>query len=454
MKKNGIEDFHELQAFFNFRLHSILKRHDKKMVGWDEIIHPDLPKEEIIVQSWRNDEALMEAVKGGNKAVLSFGYYLDYKQPAGDLYKVDPSVVPSSINFEIDSTNWKGWETKLYASGADLEGDLYIFGEGDKIKGIKYFMGKPYGLNDLVKQGDSFHFSHETSFGQMAYAIQIEGDSIVGTGTVSGVAIELKGKKKGGTGMPNGEPLPKFEKIEGFTKEQEELILGGETCMWGEMVDELTIESRIWPRTLAVAEKLWSNKEYTTNQVDLYRRLLVMDDRLETFGLRHRVSTEVLIRDIVEESYIDPLRNLVDVLQEDKFFGRMTLYDPELYTTTPLNKIVDAARPESYLAYKFNRDVELWVQNGDLGAKTRIIQKLKIWAENHDKLISAIEGNERLEEIKIHSVNLSQLAKLSLESMNNQSAIQTKVDTLLKNSNKPYGGTLLSVVEGMEMLLK
>ena len=106
MNKNEMDDFHELQAYFNSRLHKILTKHGKKMVGWDEIIHPDLPKEEIVVQSWRNDQALLEAVKEGNKAVLSHGYYLDYKQPAGDLYKVDPSVVPSTINFDIDYGPW------------------------------------------------------------------------------------------------------------------------------------------------------------------------------------------------------------------------------------------------------------------------------------------------------------------------------------------------------------
>lgn len=457
MNNNEMDDFHELQAYFNSRIHKILIKHGKKMVGWDEIIHPDLPKEEIVVQSWRNDQALLEAVKEGNKAVLSYGYYLDYKQPAGDLYKVDPSVVPSTIDFDIDSTNWKGWESKLYASGADLEGDLYLFGEGENLQGIKYFMGKPYGLTDIESEGNFISFSHETSFGQMSYDIKIEGDSLIGTGTVSNVAIKFKGKRKGGTHMPNGEPLPKFEKIEALTKEQEDLILGGETCMWGEMVDDITLESRIWPRAAAVAEKLWSPKDYTADNEDMYRRLIVMDDRLEKLGIRHRASTEVLIRNLVEEPYIDPLRTLVNVLQEDKYFGRMVLYKPELYTTTALNRVVDAARPESYVAYNFNKDVNLWVQNGDVRAKNRIVQKLKKWSENHSKLVSAIEGNERLEEIKVHSANLSQLAKLGLEALNNRNAMKgelPEIDALLKNADKAQGGTILSVVESMRTLLK
>ena len=48
------------------------------------------------------------------------------------------------------------------------------------------------------------------------------------------------------------------------------------------------------------------------------------------------------------------LKILVSLLQEDLLFNRMQIYEPYLSTHDPLNRIVDASQPESYLGYEFN----------------------------------------------------------------------------------------------------
>src|SRR5215467_2277544 len=86
---HGMKTNQDLQAYYNQRLQKIVVKHHKIMIGWDEILHPDLPKT-IVVQSWRGQESLAAAARQGYSGILSYGYYLDLMFPASRHYAVDP----------------------------------------------------------------------------------------------------------------------------------------------------------------------------------------------------------------------------------------------------------------------------------------------------------------------------------------------------------------------------
>ena len=88
-KAQGMKDNADLQTYFNRRLMPIVQKHGKKMIGWDEIFHPDLPKN-IVVQSWRGPESLAQTARLGYMSILSSGYYLDHALAPADYYQVDP----------------------------------------------------------------------------------------------------------------------------------------------------------------------------------------------------------------------------------------------------------------------------------------------------------------------------------------------------------------------------
>ena len=212
------------------------------MMGWDEILRPGVPHD-IMIQSWRGTESLVEAAKNGYTGLLSTGYYIDLIQPADFHYLVDP--VPANTD---------------------------------------------------------------------------------------------------------------------LTPEQQKLIVGGEATMWTEHVTPETVDSRIWPRTAAIAERLWSAAS-VTDVDDMYRRLDRISLLLEGLGSTHIKNKEMLMRRLADSYDTKALEVLVDVIEPLKIYERNA--GDTMYTVfSPYTKIADVATPDQKVAREFRKNVTTYCSTG------------------------------------------------------------------------------------------
>jgi hexosaminidase len=129
----------------------------------------------------------------------------------------------------------------------------------------------------------------------------------------------------------------------GLTPAQRALVLGGEVTMWGEHIDARTIDSRVWPRTAAIAERFWS-PEQTRDVADMYRRLDAVSVELESLGLRHLSSEDEHLRAMAHTTDIAALRSFAQAFQPVSFGERFHVQRTD--QLTPLDSFVDAVVPD------------------------------------------------------------------------------------------------------------
>ncbi len=339
-KRNNIADNHGLQAYFNRRIQEILAKYGKKMMGWDEILQPQLPRN-VMIQSWRGREFLRQAAQKGYPAVLSNGYYIDLCQPA------------------------------------------------------------------------DFHYLND--------------------------------------------PVPPDSRL---TKKQRRLIYGGEATMWAELVSPETVDSRIWPRTAAIAERLWSPGS-VRDTADMYRRLEVVNLHLEELGLMHIKNPEMMLRRLAGGADISALKVLVEVVEPVKKYRRHQL--GKTYTSrSPLTRLVDAAVPDAPVARKFRQQVERFLQGR--GENKDIANELKkyfsLWQANHRRLKEIICRSPILGEIEDLSRDLSRLGETglgALEQMTTQKDIDMawleESSRFLKQASKPRAEVEVMIIPALESML-
>ncbi|MEI6140453.1 MAG: beta-N-acetylhexosaminidase [Mariniphaga sp.] len=456
MKQNSISDAHGLQAYFNQRIEKILQKHNKKMVGWDEILNPKLSND-IVVQSWRSHKSLFEAVQKGSKAILSTGYYLDHKLPASKHYATDPEVLPGAVTIKPDSILWQQYDLVLQISESPVKTSLVLYGDSSNLRGLFFLMDNATGFEKAERLGDELKFSFKSDYGQINFEAVFSGDSLKGKMSLGFLSFPFKGKKVGANDM-RGTIAPKVELIKPLFLEQKRNILGGEAAMWSEVVSAQNIESRIWPRMAAMAEKWWSPQELTKDVKDMYRRLEILSNRLDQSGLRHLQSQKDLIDDLAQGKDTGAVKCLIDVLEESKYYSRIASVTSNLI---PLNEVVDAAAPESWTALKFGWTVDEFISDPAHKKNEPEIRKWLIrWQENHAAFVQCADGNPRLTKVVETSRDLQVLSIFALKALdsltrkgslndNEKKAAQTAIKGMVENR----AGTVLAVSSSLQKLI-
>lgn len=337
-KKHGFADNAALHAYFNTRILKSVARYGKKMVGWDEIFQPGLPKD-IVIHSWRGREAMIESAKKGYRSLLSNGYYIDLCQPAFEHY-----------------------------------------------------------LNDPVTEDA---------------------------------------------------PL---------TEDQKKLILGGEATMWAELVTPETVDSRIWPRTAAIAERFWSPQSVKDVE-DMYRRMGIVSPQLEEHGLRHISSQAMLLRRLSGKECTAALKTLADVTEPLKRYARHEQAD---YTSlSPFTRFVDACPPESMTARNFRASVDRFLRTKDKALADEIKASLARWRDNGKVLAPVIAGAPALAEIGPLSDALTFAGEKGLRALEIVIGGGTtdvpwaeKILQTLAEAKKPKAHAELAILPAVEALVK
>jgi hexosaminidase len=109
-----VPDKHQLQNYFNRRMLTTIQKLGKTMVGWDEVLGPDLPAP-IVVETWRGPKGVLDAVRLGHPALRAHGYYLDLNYSAASHYAADPlQGVPDSLASRV-----LGGEAAMWSEFAD-----------------------------------------------------------------------------------------------------------------------------------------------------------------------------------------------------------------------------------------------------------------------------------------------------------------------------------------------
>ncbi|MFZ0617910.1 MAG: family 20 glycosylhydrolase [Candidatus Acidiferrales bacterium] len=199
-----------------------------------------------------------------------------------------------------------------------------------------------------------------------------------------------------------------------LSPEESARILGGEACLWSEFVTPENLDLRLWPRTTAIAERLWSPQD-VRDVNSMYRRIDAENLRLALAGSRDSAAPLLMLERMAGSQNIGPLQTLAAAAEPVKNYVREELAEKAGITQSsldPMNRAVDAVSPESNIARQFSDDVDAFIAShfADTEAESRIRELLNVWQRNDAQLAPLLQQSYLLKELAPLSANLAAIA--------------------------------------------